>query len=151
MLDEAVRVLESANVRDRVTLHEGYIEDAPEGPFDGATCILTMHFIIGEDRKLETLREIRRRLRPGARFILVALSMEPSGPDFEKWRSRFLRWVLDAGMDPTDASERHERLATGFHLVSPQRQAELLEEAGFTEVDPFFAALCWRGWTATAG
>mgnify|MGYP003343289584 CR=1 FL=1 len=29
---------------DRVELVEGVIDDAPEGPFDAATCLLTLHF-----------------------------------------------------------------------------------------------------------
>lgn len=29
----------------RVRLHEGYIDSAPIGPFDGATCLLTLHFL----------------------------------------------------------------------------------------------------------
>src|SRR5437867_3863418 len=27
----------------RVRLHKGYIDDAPDGPFDGASCLLTLH------------------------------------------------------------------------------------------------------------
>ena len=30
---------------DRVELIEGYIDDAPPGPFDAATCLLTLHFL----------------------------------------------------------------------------------------------------------
>ncbi len=33
------------SLASRVTFHEGYIDDAPEGPFDGATCLLTLHFM----------------------------------------------------------------------------------------------------------
>ena len=40
----------------RIRLHEGYIDTAPEGPFDGATSLLTFHFIPRE-RRLETLRQ----------------------------------------------------------------------------------------------
>ena len=29
----------------RATLHQGYIGDAPIGPFDAATCLLTLHFL----------------------------------------------------------------------------------------------------------
>ncbi len=33
----------------RARLHQGYIDEAPEGPFDAATCLLTLHFMtIGE-------------------------------------------------------------------------------------------------------
>ena len=54
----------------RATLHQGYIEDAPEGPFDGATCLLTLHFLPAAER-LRTVREVARRLRPGAPFIVA--------------------------------------------------------------------------------
>jgi tRNA (cmo5U34)-methyltransferase len=37
----------------RVALHHGYIDTAPEGPFDGATCLLTMHFVAIEERNVE--------------------------------------------------------------------------------------------------
>ena len=29
----------------RVQLQQGYIDDAPDGPFDAATCLLTLHFL----------------------------------------------------------------------------------------------------------
>ncbi len=29
----------------RVTLHEGYVDSAPIGPFDAAACLLTLHFM----------------------------------------------------------------------------------------------------------
>ena len=45
----------------RVDLQEGYIEAAPEGPFDGATCLLTLHFLT-DDERLTTVAEVRRRL-----------------------------------------------------------------------------------------
>src|SRR5262245_32135158 len=34
----------------RVRLHHGYIDAAPEGPFDAAACLLTLHFIPPEER-----------------------------------------------------------------------------------------------------
>src|SRR3546814_10856125 len=48
MLDQA-RVTASG-FADRIRLHEGYIDDTPLGPFDGATCLLTLHFLAQEER-----------------------------------------------------------------------------------------------------
>ena len=46
MLDLAAQRLQSAGVAgDRVALHHGYVQSAPAGPFDGATCLLTFHFV----------------------------------------------------------------------------------------------------------
>jgi len=58
----------------RVLFHHGYVETAPAGPFDAATCLLTMHFVDVEDR-LRTLKEIRRRLVPGAPFVMAFPSL----------------------------------------------------------------------------
>ncbi|MGO4782149.1 class I SAM-dependent methyltransferase, partial [Lysobacter sp. 2RAB21] len=37
-------------VATRVELVEGYIDTAPPGPFDGATCLLTLHFLPSDER-----------------------------------------------------------------------------------------------------
>ena len=54
-IDPSADMLKTAEViaaahLGRIALREGYIEDAPDGPFDGATCILTFHFIALEQR-----------------------------------------------------------------------------------------------------
>jgi tRNA (cmo5U34)-methyltransferase len=63
----------------RVQLHEGIINIAPAGPFDAATCLLTLHFLAADERR-RTAREIHRRLKPGAPFV-VAHSSFPQGED----------------------------------------------------------------------
>ncbi|MGK6324689.1 class I SAM-dependent methyltransferase [Sphingomonas sp. DT-51] len=55
---------------DRVDLLMGTVDRAPEGPFDGATCLLVLHFLDRSER-LRTLREILRRLKPGARLVVA--------------------------------------------------------------------------------
>ena len=86
MLDLAGRVLES--FRTRVMLQHGYVDAAPLGPFDGATCLLTLHFL-RKDERLRTLREIRGRLKPGARLV-VAHHSHPPGTDLLPWLVRSL-------------------------------------------------------------
>lgn len=62
----------------RVRLHPGYIDDAPEGPFDAGACLLTLHFLAPDERR-RTAAEIRRRLKPGAPFV-AAHSSFPQDP-----------------------------------------------------------------------
>ena len=59
---------------DRAALHEGYVDTAPAGPFDAATCLLTLHFVAPEERR-HTLRELRRLLRPGAPLVFAHHSL----------------------------------------------------------------------------
>lgn len=68
MIEQARDIL--GKDRERVTFHQGYIDDAPNGPFDGATCLLTLHFLPREER-LRTLRDLHRRLRPGAPLVVA--------------------------------------------------------------------------------
>jgi tRNA (cmo5U34)-methyltransferase len=58
------------SLAERAVLHEGYIDDAPNGPFDAAACILTLHFI-EPDERLRTLKQVHRRLKPGAAFVTL--------------------------------------------------------------------------------
>lgn len=52
---------------------QSYPHTAPAGPFDAATCLLTMHFV-PMDERMRTLNEVRGRLKPGAPFVLDHIS-----------------------------------------------------------------------------
>ena len=44
MLNAAKQRVLQAQASERMRWHHGYIFDAPAGPFDAATCLLTLHF-----------------------------------------------------------------------------------------------------------
>lgn len=133
----------------RVRLHEGYIEDAPEGPFDGAASLLTLHFL-GADERLRTLREIRRRMRPGAAFV-AAHSSFPQGADARpQWLARYAAFAVASGAAPEQAEKARAGIAAHLDLMSPEEDEALMREAGFSGVTMFYAAFTWRGWVAYA-
>ncbi len=116
MLDIARQTL--GPLADRVQLVCGTVDDAPTGPFDGATCILTMPFI-GPDDRLDAI-----------------------------WMARFAAFAGLSGISfPPD--KREEMLAR-LTILSPDTEEDLLRQAGFRDVSPFYAALAFRGWVATA-
>lgn len=45
--------------RSRVTFHEGKINVAPDGPFNAAVCLLTLHFLAEEERR-QTVKDVFR-------------------------------------------------------------------------------------------
>ncbi len=61
----------------RVDLHHGYIDNAPAGPFDGATCLLTLHFL-PEGRAPPHGGRDYRRLKPGAPFVVAPSQLSAS-------------------------------------------------------------------------
>jgi tRNA (cmo5U34)-methyltransferase len=144
MLDLAARTL--GPHADRATLHQGYIDTAPPGPFDGAACLLTLHFLPRADR-LQTLRALHARLKPGARLVTAHHSI----PNDQKtlWLTRFAAFAQSNGLDPAQAAQMIPTLATRLPTLSPSEDAALLAEAGFTDIQLFYAAFTFRGWVAT--
>jgi tRNA (cmo5U34)-methyltransferase len=132
----------------RAVLHEGYIDIAPEGPFDAATCLLTLHFLDRKER-LRTLVEIRRRLAPGAPFV-AAHSSFPQTHERDLWLSRYAAFAMDSGADPEKVETFRAAVEAHLNLLAPEEDEELLREAGFSDVSLFYAGFTWRGWVAYA-
>jgi tRNA (cmo5U34)-methyltransferase len=131
----------------RTDLVCGTIDAAPPGPFDGATCILTMPFI-GPDNRLPTLRALRQRLRPGARFVMAHHSF-PRGPkDDALWMGRFAAFAALSGI--ILPPERRDEMLGKLTILSPSAEEDLLRQAGFRDISLFYTALAFRGWVATA-
>ncbi len=130
----------------RVRLHHGYIDGAPEGPFDGATCLLTLHFV-SRDRRLETLRQIHRRLTPGAPFTVAHISFSQAEPERTMWIGRH---VAFAGTAPANVESAKQAIASKLAILSPEEDEATLREAGFSGVSLFYAGLSFRGWVAYA-
>lgn len=129
----------TAAFRARMDLVQGYIDAAPMGPFDGATCLLTLHFLSPEQR-LATLIAIRARMRAGAKLVVAHHSYD----DAALWLGRFAQFAALNGVQGIQVDAMAEKLPA----LSPAEDARLLYEAGFTGVQMFYAALSFRGWVA---
>jgi len=133
-----------------VTFHHGYIDDAPGGPFDGATCLLTLHFLPREER-LRTLRALHHRLLPGAPFVVAHHSF-PRGGDGEQylWLRRNAGWLIAAGTPEAQAMAGIATMKERLPVLSPEEEQRLLTAAGFRDVQLFYAAFTFKGWVARA-
>src|SRR6185503_765816 len=104
MIAEGRRRMDAVGAGNRVQWINGYISDAPPGPFDGATCLLTLHFVPDDGAKLETLKGLRSRLRRGAPFVLVDLCIELTDMSASKQLDRYRDFALNSGADPADVN-----------------------------------------------
>ena len=156
MLDLAAQRLESAGVPgDRVTLHHGYVQSAPAGPFDGATCLLTLHFVPREER-VPMLVEIRRRLKPGAPLVVAHLSVadgsgrggEGGVGERDLWLSRYAAFQVVSGVAPKHAAKARDKVAAELAVLTPEADEAVLREAGFGDVQMFYMGFAFRGWLA---
>ncbi|MDZ3833770.1 MAG: class I SAM-dependent methyltransferase [Sphingopyxis sp.] len=147
MLDLAARVL-GANAH-RADLIEGVIDDAPRGPFDGATCLLTLHFLPTEER-IRTAAEIRARLKPGAPFVAAHGSFPQGAGQRERWLDRYAAFAIASGGDPAQVAKGRAAVAAHVAMLSPEEDEDVLRRAGFTGIEQFYAAFTWRGWVGYA-
>jgi tRNA (cmo5U34)-methyltransferase len=131
----------------RVDLIEGYIDAAPEGPFDGATCLLTLHFLPAEER-LHTLRELRRRLKPGAPLVVAHHSFPQTEREKARWLDRYAAFAVSSGISTSNASNAIEAIGARLPLLAPEQDVALLQEAGFETVELFYAGFTFKGWVA---
>lgn len=141
MLDLARRVL--GPLQSRADLVQGTVDAAPQGPFDGAACLLTLHFL-SRDERLETLRGIHHRLKPGAALV-AAHHSAPDGADLQRWLTRSLSFAGNE-LAESEAATMAKRLPV---LTTTDDEA-LLREAGFSNVTLFYAGFSLRGWVAAA-
>lgn len=133
----------------RVQLHNGYVEVAPMGPFDAASCLLTRHFIAEADR-LKTLCEIHSRLKPRGVFVAMHYSIPQNPTERELWLSRCAEYAISSGVDPEQARTAAESIGKQLPILSPDQGEDLMRKAGFTEVSTFYVGLAFRGWVARA-
>ena len=148
MLDLAAQRLQSAGVPgDRVALHHGYVQSAPARPFDGATCLLTFHFVPREERAAMAA-EIRRRLKPGAPFVAVHLSVadgaaggEGGAGERDLWLSRYAAFQVASGVAPEHAARARNKVAAELAVLTSEEDDAGFWEAGFSDVRMFIWGL----------
>lgn len=130
----------------RMHFHEGYIDGAPDGPFDAATCVLTLHFV-PRDQRLPTLKQVRRRLKAGAPFVVAHISFPQTEPERTMWIARHVAY---GGTDPIHAESARQAISTRLSIMAPEEDEAMLRDAGFSNVSLFYAGLSFKGWVAYA-
>jgi len=132
---------------ERIRLVEGHVDSAPDGPYDGATALLTFHFIPREQR-LATLAHIHRRLGPGAAFTLAHISFPQTEPERSQWIARHVRYSAAPDASPAQLQQAQEAIGARLTILAPGEEEDMLRQAGFTDVSLFYAGLGFRGWVA---
>lgn len=150
MLAVARGKLEAAHLETRVQLVQGYIPDAPEGPFDAATCFLTLHFIADNGARLDALKHIRRRLNPGAPFLVINSSADKTSAAFERQLRGYRVFARRNGAPEEMTVAAAQAIRDHLPVLSPAREEALLGEAGFDEIELFYVGMMFRGWIARA-
>lgn len=96
------------------------------------------------------MRQIRRRLKPGAPFVLAHISFPQTEPERSQWIARHVAWSAAEGTNDAQMEASRQAIGTRLSILSPDEEEAMVREAGFTGVSLFYAGLSFRGWVAYA-
>jgi tRNA (cmo5U34)-methyltransferase len=147
MLKLAERTLGPLGSRAR--LQQGYIDSARQGPFDAATCLLTLHFLSPAERR-RTAIEVHRRLKPGAPYVTAHFSIPQGEGERGLWLSRYAAFAVASGIEPNKMTNSRAAIDMHTHILTPDQDEAILRDAGFSNISLFYAAFTFRGWVAYA-
>jgi tRNA (cmo5U34)-methyltransferase len=148
MLEQARLKVEAVGASSRVSLVQGYAEDAPRERFDAATAFLCLNFIPDDGRRLDALREIRSRLVPAGTFLMINGCTDMKAPRFDEYLRLYAAFARRNGAPPEIIEGALRMQRESLFSVLPDREEALLAQAGFTDVRLFYCGMWIYGWLA---
>ncbi|KAA0965685.1 class I SAM-dependent methyltransferase [Sporosarcina sp. ANT_H38] len=151
MLQMAMHKSVQLGLEDRVKLIQGTVSDIPltDSKFDAASCILVLHFIKDVQQKLELLRTIKDKLKPGAPFVLVTAYGDPAEAELQDRINVWKSFFFDVGYDASKLDEMG-KMIMNISFIPEQQIEQLLQEAGFTNSTRFYSTGLFAGWICHA-
>ncbi|HEY0095240.1 MAG TPA: class I SAM-dependent methyltransferase [Archangium sp.] len=140
MLAVARERLEAEGLLSRTHLHVGELHSLPPGPpFDGAQMMGVLHHVEGEEARLSLLREVTRRLKPGAPLVLgCRVGMDP-----ELWNVELRRWRA-YGIPPEELERRRQGLVKLRPIESDAALFAMFAQTGLVAPRPLFVSLQYK-------
>ena len=148
MLAIARKKVAAADLTNRISLVPGLIDDVPGNDFDAATSILVMHFLADDGAKLNFIRAVGERLKPGAPFVLVDLEGEKGSDEYNLLSAAWKNQQLFMRDEHAKVDEEFVMREKEVHFIPRERIEALLKEAGFVSVHKFFKAYLFGGYVA---
>jgi tRNA (cmo5U34)-methyltransferase len=150
MLAAAREKIESLNIQNNIEFIHGGVEDIREDIlFDGAASILVMQFLPDNGAKQHYINQISRRLRKGARIIIIDLEGVRNSSDYTMMLSAWKSHQYATRKDEKQIVRDFEHVDENLQFVSEERIRELLAIAGFSNICKFYKSLLFGGYVAT--
>ncbi|WP_020533165.1 class I SAM-dependent methyltransferase [Flexithrix dorotheae] len=147
-VDPSIEMLNQAKEKlkayPNVKLINSRIDQLPEDVyFSAATLLLVLHFLPDNGNKLSLLKDIQKRLKPNATFVILDITGERQPLENNL---KILKKLLPDSVDEAQKQMRVNRILTELEIISENRLSELLREAGFEEPTRFFQSSIYVGW-----
>lgn len=149
MLEIARNKINAIGAGKRVTLHHGTVDALPDKPkFDAATCVLVEHLLPDNGAKLHLLNGIHCRIVSGGWFVLFGLHGNLGEQKAQNALEAWLQFVTLQGLPETARDNVRRRATVEDSLIPEERIVELLQEAGFVNIERIYQLQLLGGWLA---
>ena len=148
MLSIARKKVAATSLESKITFVLGLIEDVAEKNFDAATAILVMHFLPDDGAKLNFLKAIADKLKPGAPVVLVDLEGEIGSDEYKVLNAAWKNQQLFIRAENDRVDEEFAIREKEVHFIPQERIELLFKEAGFIKIHKFFKAYLFGGYVA---
>ncbi len=110
-----------------------------------------MQFIPDDEGKDAFLREVARRMKPGALLVTADMVGSRGTPPFGSTLAAWARWRERRGADTAELAGYFHRVRHELEIVTEERYQTLLVDAGFSSTTQFFGAFAVAGYFARNG
>lgn len=151
MLNIAKNKVVQLGMGSRVRLIQETIDALPitESRFDGASCILVLHFIDDIKEKLKLLGNIKNHLKSGAPLVLVSAYGDPDSVELQDRINVWKSYFLDAGYKKSKVDDMGKGIMK-ISFITENQIKRLLEESGFANITRFYSTGLFAGWICHA-
>jgi tRNA (cmo5U34)-methyltransferase len=146
MIQLAKTKIDEYNLNERILLYQGYVEGLPEKEtYDYSTLIFVLRFIPETKDKISLLNNISKRLKPGAKLIIIDQYGDPNNEAFINMSNSWKNFMKYEGASP-ELVEKIFNQAGEHSLINEQELLEILSESGFEKLNRFYNSFIHGGW-----
>lgn len=140
--------LDEYKLNDRVLLHQGFVDDLPEEEkYDFATLIFVLRFIQDTEDQKSLFRNISKRLKPGAKIIIIDQYGNHDSEEFNYMSESWKKFMKLSG-SPSELVNKIAQQAGEKSFIIEQELEQLLLETGFERINRIYNSFIHGGWIA---
>ncbi|HCY74775.1 MAG TPA: hypothetical protein DHV28_02555 [Ignavibacteriales bacterium] len=140
--------IDEYNLSNRVSLHQGFVESLPEKEeYDFSTLLFVLRFIPETGDKNSLLKNIAKRLKPGAKLVIADQFGDPNTEEFSNTIKSWKNFMKFEGAPP-ELVDKIFLQSSKQNLINEKELLKLLTEAGFEKINRFYNSFIHCGWIA---
>lgn len=135
-------------LNNRVSLHQGFVDGLPEEEkYDFATLIFVLRFIQDTEDQISLFRNISKRLKPGAKIIIIDQYGDPDSVEFNYLSESWKNFMKLSGT-PSELVNKIAQQAGEKSFINEQELQQLLLKTGFERINRIYNSYIHGGWIA---